>query len=569
MRQNSTVDRRALFIFSGVLALCCAGQAPPPGGPPDTAPPTVIRTYPEGNTTGFRDQRIALEFSEYVERRSVEESIFVSPAVSSLEFDWRGQEVEVRFGESLRPNVTYVVTLGTDVIDVRNRNHMAESFALAFSTGMTLDSASLRGKVYDPKPGGVTLFAFNLDDRLQDTLNPAVSRPDYVTQTGGDGSFKLDHLAWGTYRLFAVRDEYRNFLYDIQVDQIGMAAEDFELSSQNPAAEDIQFRLTKEDTTHPFLLDAQAVDKNTLRVRFSEPIDPSDLSRGPFSVVDTIANTQFSKREVYFPITSPAVCYVRTVSQDSTRWYRITAGDVRDTAGNIINPHVNSALMQGSSRADTMPPQILVVSVQDSSRNVPYDASFGLVFSEGVRKKPFELGFGLLDSSAHEVEGTFKWRNFTAVRFQPHTPLLPRAWYRIRLPLGSVQDFGGNQTKDSVFLRSFQTVDPRKLGSIRGRLEDPLEGDRTPLQITAQSISDKLAAPHVQTFSGAGPFSFEELMEGQYVLSGFRDGDHTGNYSVGRSFPFTRSERFAIYPDTIKVRARWPVEGIILKFGKY
>lgn len=88
------------------------------------------------------------------------------------------------------------------------------------------------------------------------------------------------------------------------------------------------------------------------------------------------------------------------------------------------------------------------------------------------------------------------------------------------------------------------------------------------MQLAVQSISDRLAAPQVQKLSSPGPFSFENLMEGQYVLSAYRDSDHTGKYSVGRSFPFTRSERFAVYQDTIKVRARWPVEGIVVKFKK-
>jgi hypothetical protein len=63
-----------------------------------------------------------------------------------------------------------------------------------------------------------------------------------------------------------------------------------------------------------------------------------------------------------------------------------------------------------------------------------------------------------------------------------------------------------------------------------------------------------------------GGFKIDRLVEGKYLLDAFRDADRPGHYSPGLPYPFVTSERFTVAPDTIKVRARWSVEGAWLKF---
>src|SRR4030042_1867927 len=69
-------------VFQWVAAISlagCAGQVQPSGGPPDTIPPAITRTIPDTNAVRVSTHFFELEFSEYVDRRSVEEAIFISP----------------------------------------------------------------------------------------------------------------------------------------------------------------------------------------------------------------------------------------------------------------------------------------------------------------------------------------------------------------------------------------------------------------------------------------------------------------------------------------------------------
>ena len=220
-----------LFLcFLAIAAFHCAGQVAPSGGPKDTIPPKIVETYPVTKAIGFHDNVIQLTFDKWMDKSSVNESIFLSPNLGDLDFDWSGKEINIKFTDTLRENTTYVLTLGTDARDLRAGNKLAESYSLAFSTGDHIDSASLSGKIFDEKPEGIMIFAYQLDQRNADTLNPERCKPDYLTQTGKDGKFFLPFLRIGTYRVFAVRDEYKNLLYDPETDEYGVPQAEFQLT---------------------------------------------------------------------------------------------------------------------------------------------------------------------------------------------------------------------------------------------------------------------------------------------------------------------------------------------------
>ena len=163
-----TVCNIVLMFLFGTLFITCAGEVFPTGGPPDLVPPAVVRTSPDSAAVHVRTQIIDLEFSKYVDRRSVEESIFISPYPGELEFDWSGREVTIHLQDTLRANRTYVVNVGTDVTDLHS-NRMASGFTLAFSTGDSIDRGFISGRVYDDKPEGVMIFAYALSGMRTDT----------------------------------------------------------------------------------------------------------------------------------------------------------------------------------------------------------------------------------------------------------------------------------------------------------------------------------------------------------------------------------------------------------------
>jgi uncharacterized protein (DUF2141 family) len=125
-----------------------------------------------------------------------------------------------------------------------------------------------------------------------------------------------------------------------------------------------------------------------------------------------------------------------------------------------------------------------------------------------------------------------------------------------------VKDFRDNTYADSILVARLRTIDLKKAGEIAGQVNDNNEEGTGRIYLMAEGVDGsrkqkiRLEAP--------GSFKFERLPEGRYTLSAFRDGDNSGSFSTGRPFPFVPSERFLIGSDTLKVRARWAVEGVTI-----
>ena len=559
---------RIAFPLLAMVMAGCAGQVPPGGGPPDTIPPAIIRTVPDTNAVRVTTHAVTLEFSEYVNRRKAEESIFISPYVGELEFEWDGRELTARFTESLRENTTYVVNVGTDVTDLRADNRMAAGFTLAFSTGDSIDRGFVAGRVFDEKPEGVMIFAYRLNGILPDTLDPTHTRPDYITQTGKNGQFALSHLALGSYRILAVRDEYRDLVYERQIDGYGVTTGDMLLAPSHLRINDVWFRMSREDTAKPFLAGARPRDRYHIGIRFSEPIDSASFLRGTAAVLDTLSGNAVPVALFYQDRVQPAVAGILLAAPlDSPATYRVRVWGVADKAGNLIDSTARGELIAGVLAADTLRPRISVRDMRDSSRAVAIGAPVELLFSDPVRFAPLERGITLLDSTRKSVEMRLVRTGPASVAILPRSPFMSRAWYAVTVRMDSVRSLRGLGYRDSTYALRFQTMDVRTTGVLAGTVTDEAgAGGKGRVFLTAASVDLNPPRSVTLLLNQPGPFTFPMLAEGKYRLSGFRDADSSGDFSYGLPFPFTPAERFAVYPDTVRVRARWSVEGAELRF---
>ena len=139
--------KRTFFIL--ILAVSCANVKPPPGGPVDKTPPEIIQTIPESGAIKVAPEiQIEARFSEGINPKTAELSIFISPYPGEdVQIKSRGRKITIQFPQVLKSQQTYVVTFGTGIKDYRG-NALATSHALAFSTGETLDE----GEIYFQVP---------------------------------------------------------------------------------------------------------------------------------------------------------------------------------------------------------------------------------------------------------------------------------------------------------------------------------------------------------------------------------------------------------------------------------
>ena len=218
----------AYIFLSLTFILCsCANQLPPPGGEDDITPPKVISITPKPNTINFKGKSIVIEFDEYVDRRSFEESIFISPKPKGeLSFDWSGTEVEIEFDKQLDIGKTYTFVINKDLKDARGGNSITEPIKFAVSTGSIIDKGEISGKVYTDNIDKVVILAFILTSENENDIDPSKKVADYVIQVNSTGDYAFENLPSQKFRLFALKDYDRNLLYDKGFDEIAVLSQD-------------------------------------------------------------------------------------------------------------------------------------------------------------------------------------------------------------------------------------------------------------------------------------------------------------------------------------------------------
>lgn len=548
----------------------CASQVTPSGGPEDTVPPSIVVSSPGPGELNFGAKVIRLEFSEYVDRRSLQESAYLSPSPGGLRFEWGGREVEISYDGELRPQTTYILTVGTDLKDTRN-NRLASAFILAFSTGGTIDSCSVEGRVHDAAPGGVMVLAYDVAGGRSDTLNPARVKPDYLTQTGADGRFTLRSMKEGRYRLMALRDIFRDLLYNPQTDRYSMAAADLLLEAGRRAAAGIDFRLTAEDTLRPFISALRARDRTSVSVRFNEAVALPAGARDAL-VTDTADGGGLSFFD-FAPVDTSLREYIATTGpQRPGAVYRLTLGAFADERGNPADSAGRTGVFSAGLSPDTLPPVLLLSVARDSLTGVSPHDTLRLTFDEPVDTVAVTSGFRIDGPAVAPLPGRLRWSGSMMASFEPGQPFVPGGWYAVSIELDSVRDRAGNASRDSTLVRRFRITEEKFLGSIAGVVDAVgvpamTDGDAAVI-VQAAALSGPGARRLSVRADRSGKFIFDRLTEGLYALSAFIDLDGNGGHDAGLPHPPRFAEPFGTYPDTLKVRPGWPVEGVKIEIGR-
>ncbi len=220
--QRIKISFLCILLVKGLLfCFSCANIVPPDGGPRDTDPPIVLRSTPPNFSTNFKDDRIRIYFDEYVELKNIRQKLIVSPPLESRpEFRLRGRSVIMEINkEELMPNTTYNFFFDDAIVDITEGNPIM-NYRFVFSTGDYLDSLSVKGNVIDaytrePEEGVYVM----LYDEIYDSV-PYLEKPVYVAKADKSGNFEINFIRKGKYKIFALKDENANYIYDLPEEKI-------------------------------------------------------------------------------------------------------------------------------------------------------------------------------------------------------------------------------------------------------------------------------------------------------------------------------------------------------------
>jgi len=555
------LNRKIIFIFFTLffILIKCANQLPPSGGDVDTIPPKIVEVNPPDGTTNYDKDYFELEFSEYVDKRSVADAIFISPFIEgSLELSWTGTTLEAVFPEELKKDVTYTITIGTDVVDLNNKNRMAESFTFSFSTGNKIDKKIISGKVYGKEKEGIFIYAYKLVGTPDSLLK---NKPDYVSQTGVGGNFSLRGLGEGNYRIFAVNDQYRDYLYQQDKDEIGIPYKDIYLSEEDSIFIDLNYLLFNADTSKPRLISGIMTDRNHLLVSCSKELDKKSIRTENFHLIDSTDNKDYNFAYAFKGKVKPEEFILMLDEKiNSNNLVYLFADTLTDLLGNTI--HNDFVKVVISERPDTSSIKITSTEPAQGQTTDFQNTEIKVFFDEAFNKNMINSAVALTDTFNKPVNFKIDYSDDATLVIKPTENLKPEKEYLLKLQLGKFVDITGNR-KDSLFTLKFKTISGLDFTGLSGFVIN-LDYSKNPVVVLE---SGEISGLKYEQKLNSEKFEFTRVEPGKYVLWCFLDENNDGKYNYGWPDPIKYSERFSFYPDTLTLRPRWEVTDLKFKFN--
>ena len=352
----------ATLVLASAFAFSCANPGRPDGGPYDETPPSVVGASPKEYSLNNKQQKITLFFSEYIKLNNAAEKVVISPPqIDQPEIRASGKKIFVELKDSLIPNTTYTIDF-SDAIQDNNEGNPMGSYAYVFSTGETIDTLEVSGKVLDaqnlePVKGILVGLHSNLND------SAFVTSPlEKIGRTDGAGQFVIKGVAPGKYRIYALNDAESDFEFHQKSEDIAFT-KDIIVPSFAPA--------TRQDT---IWIDSVRIDtiKTVNYTRFM----PDDIVLRSFKETQTVRHLLKSERKspysfsLYFTAPTAELPKIKGINfnadnafliQNSagndtiTYWLKDTALVKKDTLElELTYPDTNDSTGIDEMRSDTL-----------------------------------------------------------------------------------------------------------------------------------------------------------------------------------------------------------------------
>lgn len=317
--------RWLIFAFFSALVLStyqCASIQRPTGGPKDTIPPVVVKETPANLTKRFSAEKIVIEFDEFIKLANEFREISVSPDMPRRPvFKVKRRNLEITMPDSLEENTTYTINFGKGVTDF-NEGNPIPNYTYVFSTGDIIDSLSISGNV-------INAFTKEVEKEITVLLIPVrqdsifgKQRANIFTTTDTAGNFKLNNLREEAYRIYALKEENNDRIFNSPDEYIGFLADSIYLNKDTSNVNLSIFRPIPEIFR---LLDRNIDANGRINLVFNKPLYQPNIE-----IIQPAALN--SNKVVHYKATKDtATVWVENLTFDSLKMVISEAGKIIDT----------------------------------------------------------------------------------------------------------------------------------------------------------------------------------------------------------------------------------------------
>ena len=329
---NKILIKFIWLAFFSVLFIACAKQVAINGGPKDTTPPRIVEAFPQNGSVNFNEDFIYVKFDEYIKLNSLNQKLIVSPPMEEdPEIIIKGKGIKIYLNlNTLDENTTYSLNFNDAIAD-NNENNSLHSYVYAFSTGKDIDSLSFSGYVLDaytkkPVEDIWIILHDNMIDSAIQTMIPA-----YITKVDKDGNFLIPFVRDNDYKIYALKDNNYNYMFDIPDEAIA-----FMDTVYNPSVEIVTSTDTSQYDTHTY----KNTPANIELLIFSENKQSQFIKsseRNKLNYMELVFNaTQYEDFSVNIPQDEKAIIFAKENPDTVKIWLSNTELIEKDSVVAII-----------------------------------------------------------------------------------------------------------------------------------------------------------------------------------------------------------------------------------------
>ena len=556
---------RSLSIFVVVLASllvwACAKQVMLTGGKKDVTPPEAKIASPANGSTNFSSKHITVKFNEYIKLNDVSSKLIVSPPMEEKPVAVvSGKKLKITLKPSqLKPNTTYCLNFNDAVADI-NENNSMNSFVYAFSTGPEIDSLSFAGTVFDAftrKPvndAWVMLYSDFSDTAVSTTM------PDYITKVNKQGEFRINYVAEKDYKIFALRDNNSNFMFDLPEESIAFIDTVFHpsveisydtlktkdtltdsiVTKSHYLPDDIKLLIFKEDKTPQFFKSSKRVKRNYFEMVFNF----TQYEKYKFTVSGDDSAFVWAKEN---PDT--VFLWLKDTSLIASDTLKIFAEYVDPAFPDSIHHDTLKFRKQDKLLSDT----VLTMNLsKDKYPNADYCISFSLPI-ETFDVSRMKL-YGAVDTLFEEMPFKVEKDSSCPLNLKVVAEIAEGRKYRIIADSAFATCIYGYPSKlDTVDIIPMRETD---FGALKIMFQDDrpyvvelLQGEKVKYR---NSVADRQV-------------SFVYLLPGKYDIRMIDDENGNGRWDTGDYSQHRQSEKVFYYPQPYEIRSSWEHEVTIEK----
>lgn len=318
------MQKSLIYICLIFLVTRCAQITPLSGGKKDVAAPKVLLYNPDNASLNFNSKTIEIQFDEYITLKDIANQFIITPQVKEIpEIQTQGKKLKITFNETLLPNTTYKLAFGNAICDI-NESNVLQNFEYIFSTGSTIDSLKLQGKIFnslDKKPESQILVGLYSKDAKDSVIYK--EKPLYISKTNLDGAFNFNYLPNTPFKIAAIKDQNKNLLYDGSEEQLAFTKE----LVQPGDSYSITLNLFKEKPSKSFIKKSISPEYGKAYVIYNKPqkdiktVKAKGLLQYKLNVLKDTLSLYYSKKfdtlEVYVNYENQKVdtIYIKTLTE--------------------------------------------------------------------------------------------------------------------------------------------------------------------------------------------------------------------------------------------------------------